>query len=128
MQARSGNIFPLDVHSSLLPFPFHLPHRLRYSLTMMIMVMMMMKEIFLFFRALSLADLIFLFGARLNWILHFGKTPRFKTDVKIVQVLYRHSVEPPAIPSINFKFFSIIPRHFLHFFFLQNAFLVKKDK
>lgn len=53
--------------------------------------MMMMKEIFVFIRALSQADLIFLFGARLNWILHFGKPPRFKADVKIVQVLYRHS-------------------------------------
>lgn len=37
-------------------------------------------------RALSQADLIFLFGARLNWILHFGKPPRFKADVKIVQI------------------------------------------
>lgn len=54
---------------------------------MMVMVMMMMKEIFVFIRALSQADLIFLFGARLNWILHFGKPPRFKADVKIVQVL-----------------------------------------
>ena len=53
----------------------------------MVMVMMMMKEIFIFIRALSQADLIFLFGARLNWILHFGKPPRFKADVKIVQVL-----------------------------------------
>ena len=70
-------------------FPLHFPHRLikRYSLMMMVMVMMMMKEIFVFIRALSQADLIFLFGARLNWILHFGKPPRFKADVKIVQVL-----------------------------------------
>ena len=85
--------FLLYVHSSLLPSPFHFPHRLikRYSLMMMMMVMMMMKEIFVFIRALSQADLIFLFGARLNWILHFGKPPRFKADVKIVQVLYRHS-------------------------------------
>lgn len=37
-------------------------------------------------RALSQADVIFLFGARLNWILHFGKPPRFKADVKIIQV------------------------------------------
>lgn len=39
-----------------------------------------------FGRALSEADVIFLFGARLNWILHFGKPPRFKADVKIIQV------------------------------------------
>ncbi|XP_073237038.1 2-hydroxyacyl-CoA lyase 1-like [Porites lutea] len=37
-------------------------------------------------RALSQADLIFLFGARLNWILHFGKPPRFKANIKIVQI------------------------------------------
>ena len=43
---------------------------------------------FFFVRALSKADVIFLFGARLNWILHFGKPPRFKADVKIIQVLY----------------------------------------
>lgn len=89
MHATSGDIFPLYVHSLLLPSPFHFPHRLikRYSLMMMVVVMMMMKEIFVFIRALSQADLIFLFGARLNWILHFGKPPRFKADVKIVQVL-----------------------------------------
>ncbi|KAJ7384131.1 2-hydroxyacyl-CoA lyase 1 [Desmophyllum pertusum] len=37
-------------------------------------------------RALSQADVIFLFGARLNWILHFGKPPRFRADVKIIQI------------------------------------------
>ena len=42
--------------------------------------------VFSFIRALSQADVIFLFGARLNWILHFGKPPRFKADVKIIQV------------------------------------------
>jgi 2-hydroxyacyl-CoA lyase 1 len=30
------------------------------------------------------ADVIFLCGARLNWILHFGAPPRFKKDVKII--------------------------------------------
>ena len=39
-----------------------------------------------FFRALCQADVIFLFGARLNWILDFGKPPTFKADVKIIQV------------------------------------------
>lgn len=37
-------------------------------------------------RALLNADVILLLGARLNWILHFGKPPRFKKDVKIIQV------------------------------------------
>ena len=32
------------------------------------------------------ADVILLLGARLNWILHFGKPPRFSPDVKVIQV------------------------------------------
>lgn len=32
------------------------------------------------------ADVIFLCGARLNWILHFGEAPRFKKGVKIIQL------------------------------------------
>jgi len=36
--------------------------------------------------ALQKADVILLLGARLNWMLHFGRTPRFNPDVKIVQV------------------------------------------
>ena len=36
--------------------------------------------------ALKNADAILLLGARLNWILHFGKPPRFRPDVKIVQL------------------------------------------
>ena len=32
------------------------------------------------------ADVIFLAGARLNWILHFGEAPRFKKGVKIIQL------------------------------------------
>ena len=38
------------------------------------------------YRALGGADVILLIGARLNWILHFGQPPRFRPDVKIVQV------------------------------------------
>lgn len=30
------------------------------------------------------ADVIFLCGARLNWILHFGLPPRLNKDVKII--------------------------------------------
>ena len=37
-------------------------------------------------QALQSADVILLLGARLNWILHFGKPPRFRADVKIIQV------------------------------------------
>ncbi|XP_075236652.1 2-hydroxyacyl-CoA lyase isoform X2 [Lycorma delicatula] len=36
--------------------------------------------------ALQEADVILLLGARLNWILHFGRPPRFKKDVFIIQV------------------------------------------
>ncbi|XP_021951329.1 2-hydroxyacyl-CoA lyase 1 isoform X2 [Folsomia candida] len=40
--------------------------------------------------ALQQADVVLLLGARLNWMLHFGKFPRFRPDVKIIQV----DVEP----------------------------------
>ncbi|XP_065065188.1 2-hydroxyacyl-CoA lyase 1-like [Rhopilema esculentum] len=36
-------------------------------------------------KALSRADVILLLGARLNWILHFGLSPRFAKGVKIIQ-------------------------------------------
>jgi 2-hydroxyacyl-CoA lyase 1 len=36
--------------------------------------------------ALQNADLILLVGARLNWIMHFGLQPRFRPDVRVVQV------------------------------------------
>ncbi|KAL4221918.1 2-hydroxyacyl-CoA lyase 1 [Mactra antiquata] len=37
-------------------------------------------------KALKDSDVIVLLGARLNWILHFGAPPRFRSDVKIVQI------------------------------------------
>lgn len=36
--------------------------------------------------ALQNADVIFLIGARLNWMMHFGEPPRFAGDVKIIQL------------------------------------------
>ncbi len=36
--------------------------------------------------ALKEADVIFLMGARLNWIMHFGLPPRFKAGVRVVQL------------------------------------------
>ncbi|ETI25934.1 hypothetical protein G647_02711 [Cladophialophora carrionii CBS 160.54] len=36
--------------------------------------------------ALKNADVILLLGARLNWILHFGEAPKYRPDVKIIQV------------------------------------------
>lgn len=32
------------------------------------------------------ADVILLLGARTNWMLHFGRPPRFSPDVKIIQI------------------------------------------
>src|SRR5437773_1640810 len=36
--------------------------------------------------ALQNADVVFLMGARLNWIMHFGLPPRFNKDVRIIQL------------------------------------------
>lgn len=36
--------------------------------------------------ALQNADLVFLMGARLNWIMHFGQPPRWSPDVRIIQM------------------------------------------
>ncbi|XP_076057016.1 2-hydroxyacyl-CoA lyase [Oratosquilla oratoria] len=37
-------------------------------------------------KALQEADVVLLLGARLNWMLHFGKPPRFSQNVKFIQV------------------------------------------
>ncbi len=36
--------------------------------------------------ALQEADVVFLIGARLNWIMHFGTQPRFAANVRIIQL------------------------------------------
>lgn len=36
--------------------------------------------------ALQKADVVLLLGARLNWMLHFGRSPRFDANVKVIQV------------------------------------------
>ena len=36
--------------------------------------------------ALQQADVVFLMGARFNWIFHFGASPRFDKDVKVIQL------------------------------------------
>lgn len=41
-------------------------------------------------RALLQADVVLLLGARLNWILHFGRPPRYAHDVKFIQVNLFH--------------------------------------
>jgi 2-hydroxyacyl-CoA lyase 1 len=37
-------------------------------------------------KALLEADVVLLLGSRLNWILHFGRPPRFNPNVKFIQV------------------------------------------
>ncbi|KAM9230884.1 2-hydroxyacyl-CoA lyase 1 isoform 1-T1 [Leptosomus discolor] len=49
--------------------------------------------------ALQHADVIILLGARLNWILHFGLPPRFRQDVKVIQLLEEFSKRPVKYPS-----------------------------
>src|SRR5690606_32287015 len=36
--------------------------------------------------ALQNADLVMLLGARFNWILHFGREPRYRKDVRLIQL------------------------------------------
>ena len=36
--------------------------------------------------ALQKADVVLLLGARLNWMLHFGREPRYAANVKVIQV------------------------------------------
>src|SRR5438046_9415978 len=45
--------------------------------------------------ALQNADVVFLMGARLNWIMHFGLPPRFNKDVRIIQL----DIAPETIRS-----------------------------
>jgi 2-hydroxyacyl-CoA lyase 1 len=37
-------------------------------------------------QALQGADVIVLLGARMNWILHFGQSPRYREDLKVIQL------------------------------------------
>ena len=45
------------------------------------------------------ADLIFLVGARLNWMLHFGLPPRFRADVRVVQLDFNPEEIGVNVPS-----------------------------
>lgn len=60
--------------------------------------------------ALQKADVILLLGARLNWILHFGRAPRFAEDVKIIQVTIFCRQCREIKRSIAFHFRSIYVR------------------
>jgi 2-hydroxyacyl-CoA lyase 1 len=43
--------------------------------------------------ALQQADVVFLMGARFNWIMHFGQPPRYAPDCKVIQL----DIEPEAM-------------------------------
>ena len=43
--------------------------------------------------ALRNCDVVFLIGARFNWILHFGKAPRWREDLRVIQL----EIEPEEI-------------------------------
>ncbi|MEE9282370.1 MAG: thiamine pyrophosphate-binding protein [Myxococcota bacterium] len=49
--------------------------------------------------ALQNADLIFLLGARLNWIMHFGLPPRFNPNVRVVQLDISHEEIGTNVPT-----------------------------
>jgi 2-hydroxyacyl-CoA lyase 1 len=55
--------------------------------------------------ALQQADVVFLMGARFNWILHFGLPPRYATDVKVVQLDISpesmHQNKPADVPLLG---------------------------
>lgn len=44
-------------------------------------------------RALGEADVVLLLGCRLNWILHFGEPPRWRTDVQFIAIDLDRSLE-----------------------------------
>ena len=49
--------------------------------------------------ALREADVVFLMGARLNWIMHFGQKPRFKENVRIIQLDIAHEAIGNNVPT-----------------------------
>uniref|UniRef100_A0A1B0CFZ4 2-hydroxyacyl-CoA lyase n=1 Tax=Lutzomyia longipalpis TaxID=7200 RepID=A0A1B0CFZ4_LUTLO len=73
--------------------------------------------------ALQKADVILLLGARLNWILHFGRSPRFSNDVKVIQAdlcpeemhnsIRSHiAVQTDIVPFVDALFMKIAQKRF----------------
>ncbi|XP_015113238.1 2-hydroxyacyl-CoA lyase 1 isoform X2 [Diachasma alloeum] len=80
--------------------------------------------------ALLNADIVVLLGARLNWMLHFGRAPRFQNHVKIIQIdicpeeLHNSvsstiAIQADLIPSVELLTESLKKRHY---------YMNKKDK
>lgn len=71
--------------------------------------------------ALQKADVILLFGARLNWMLHFGRPPRFNKDVKVIQVdlnaedLHNSVLSAVAVQSDIVPFTELLIAKLAHF-------------
>jgi 2-hydroxyacyl-CoA lyase 1 len=55
--------------------------------------------------ALQQADVVFLMGARFNWMLHFGLPPRYAKDVKVIQLDISpeslHQNKPADVPLLG---------------------------
>ncbi|MEZ5854048.1 MAG: thiamine pyrophosphate-binding protein [Hyphomicrobiaceae bacterium] len=49
--------------------------------------------------ALKEADVIFVMGARLNWIMHYGQQPRFNKNVRIIQLDIAHEAIGQNVPA-----------------------------
>ncbi len=49
--------------------------------------------------ALQNADVIFLMGSRLNWIMHFGQPPRFDPKVRVIQMDISHEEIGTNVPT-----------------------------
>ncbi|XP_011312268.1 2-hydroxyacyl-CoA lyase 1 [Fopius arisanus] len=73
--------------------------------------------------ALLHADVILLLGARLNWMLHFGRAPRFQNHVKIIQidicpeelhnsVVSTIAIQADLIPSVSLLTDSLKKQHY----------------
>lgn len=84
-------------------------------------ILFVSSEIFFLNRALQFADVIVLFGARLNWILHFGLPPRYQPDVKFIQVPREDRFKIRAVCSSVFSLSTIISSA-LFLAFIKNHF------
>ncbi len=80
--------------------------------------------------ALQHADVVVLLGARLNWILHFGKPPRFQPNVFFIQVskIKIFNIQYPqalhvSIFYANLKFSQVF--HYIYQKFSQNFSILK---
>ncbi|XP_071532225.1 2-hydroxyacyl-CoA lyase 1-like isoform X7 [Panulirus ornatus] len=60
-------------------------------------------------KALLEADVILLLGARLNWILHFGRPPRYASDVKFIHKMAQDISEPLNYYAVLHHLYQLLP-------------------